>query len=102
MTGVADVMAKSRLLQVFLSPNLNGPISYVHLCEDGVLVCTCAIYRLKKGCKHTRWVQAKLDEGGDYYRVLVPPEIAEVVAERPLTPGEFHHLVLHYGKVEVI
>lgn len=95
---------ESRLIQVFLAANGSGPlpISYVHLTDGEGLRCSCAVFRLKARCKHTRWVQAKLDTG--CYEINVPDHLAlQYMAHgQPLTAAETEYLVLHYGKVEVI
>jgi len=91
-----------RLVQVFLSPRLDG-IWHVSLdVPKDRLICDCPAFRAQDKCKHARFVKARLDNNGGLYEVEVPLELAELVRTRPLTAEEYQFLVLHYGTPEVL
>lgn len=91
-----------RLVQVFLSPRLDG-IWHVQLnVPKGRLICDCPRYKASDSCKHVRFVQARLDNNNGQYDLELPIELAALAKHRPLTDEECHYLVLHYGKPEVL
>lgn len=92
-----------RLVQVFLSPRLDGVWRVsIDIANSGRLLCDCPRFKASDVCKHTRFVQARLDNNGGEYQLHLPQELAALAGRRPLTDDECEYLVLHYGKPEVL
>lgn len=93
-----------RLLQVFLSPTATpGPsIFEVSSTTDGALSCTCAGYKGRTTCKHTRFVKARIDSNNGSY----PLEISKAATEEDTenakqSPEAFRRFVIRFAKIEV-
>lgn len=91
-----------RLVQVFLSPKMEG-VWHVSLnLLKNRLICNCPAYLSQDKCRHVRFVKARLDNNAGLYEVEVPVELADLVQTRALTKDEYHWLVVHYGTPEVL
>ena len=64
--------------------------------------CNCPVWSKKKACKHTSFVNLKLQIRG-HYSISVPNSIPEEMAmEASQNPSKFREFVVNYAKIEVI
>lgn len=97
-------MKEPRLVQVFLSQTQTpGPGIYeVSTDENGSLFCTCAGYKGRKVCKHTKYVQARIDNNGGNYPLEISNRATEEEAQEAKMSNEaFRTFIIKYGKIEV-
>lgn len=95
---------QKRLIQVFLSPTATpGPsIFEVSSGSDGDLYCTCAGYKGRTTCKHTRFVKARIDSNNGSYPLEISKAASEEDAEKAKeSPEAFRQFVLKFAKIEV-
>lgn len=93
-----------RLVQVFLSPSQTpGPgIFEVSANESGGLFCTCPGFKGRKTCKHTKFVQARIDSNGGNYPLEISSRATQEDAQRAKKSNEdFRDFVIRYGRIEV-
>lgn len=93
-----------RLVQVFLSQTQTpGPSIYeVSTDDSGALYCTCAGYQGRKSCKHTKFVQARIDSNHGSYPLEISNRATEEEAALAKTSSEkFREFIIKYGKIEV-
>jgi hypothetical protein len=94
-----------RLVQVFLTDNQSsGPAVYeVSLTEFNDPVCTCPSFKSKSKCKHSSFVQTRMDNNnGNYYPEISSRATAEDKA-RALTSNVYYRdLIIRFGKTEVV
>jgi len=101
---VSKAVTESRLVQVFLSQTQTpGPGIYeVSTDENAVLYCTCPGYKGRKTCKHTKYVQAKIDNNNGSYPLEISNRATEEEAqEAKLSNDAFRKFIIKYGKIEV-
>ena len=97
-------MKEPRLVQVFLSQTQSpGPSIYeVSTDESGSLLCTCAGYKGRKTCKHTKYVQNKINNNGGSYPLEISNRATEEEAqEAKKSNTAFREFIIKYGKIEV-
>lgn len=97
-------VSEARLVQVFLSPGQTpGPgIFEVSANEEGVLFCTCPGYKGRKTCKHTKFVQARIDSNGGNYPLEISSRATQEAAQKAKHSNEeFREFVIKYGRIEV-
>jgi len=93
-----------RLIQVFLSQSQSpGPsIFEVSTNNDGDLFCTCSGYKGRRNCKHTKFVQARIDSNDGSYPLEISNRATEEEAQLAKTSNEkFREFIIKYGKIEV-
>ena len=101
---MSKAVTESRLVQVFLSQTQTpGPGIYeVSTDENAVLYCTCPGYKGRKTCKHTKYVQAKIDNNNGSYPLEISNRATEEEAqEAKLSNDAFRKFIIKYGKIEV-
>ena len=97
-------MIDTRLVQVFLSPAMSpGPGIYeVSSDEDANLYCTCPGFSGRSVCKHTKFVQARVENNKGSYPLELSSKATEEDARRARESSEeFRKFVIKYGKIEV-
>lgn len=97
-------MAPLRLVQVFLSQaQTPGPsIFEVSTDEHGDLFCTCSGFKGRTTCKHTKFVQARIDSNNGTYPLEISSRATEEEANVAKTSDEkFREFIIKYGKIEV-
>lgn len=97
-------MKAPRLVQVFLSQSQSpGPsIFEVSTDDDGKLLCTCPGYKGRNTCKHTKFVQARIDSNHGSYPLEISNRATEEEADLAKTSNErFREFIIKYGKIEV-
>jgi S-adenosylhomocysteine hydrolase len=93
-----------RLVQVFLSQtNTPGPGIYEVSANDaGTLFCTCPGYKGRKTCKHSKFVQARIDGNNGHYPLEISSRATQDDAEKAKRSNEnFREFVIKFGKIEV-
>lgn len=99
------VIKKARLVQVFLSQgNTPGPgIFEVSNTPDGTLLCTCAGFKGRKTCKHTKFVQARMDANNGNYPIEISSKVSPEDAEKAsLSDDDFREFIINYGRIEIL
>lgn len=93
-----------KLVQVFLSQSQTpGPsIFEVTSNEAGTLFCTCPGFRGRSTCKHTKFVQARIDSNnGNYPLEISSRATADDAAKARSSSKDFREFVIKFGKIEV-
>lgn len=101
---MSSKVSESRLVQVFLSQTQTpGPGIYeVSTDESSILYCTCAGYKGRKTCKHTKYVQAKIDNNNGSYPLEISNRATEEEAQEAKKSNKaFREFIIKYGKIEV-
>lgn len=100
-----DMSVTRRLVQVFLSPaQTPGPgIFEVSTDTDsGDLNCTCPGFKGRSICKHTKFVQARLDSNGGTYPLEISSRATKEDAAKAKQSNEsFREFVIRFGRIEV-
>ena len=94
----------NRLVQVFLSQSQTpGPgIFEVSANDVGALKCTCPGYNARKSCKHTKFVQTRIDKNkGSYPLEISSRATKEDALKAKGSNDEFRDFVIRFGKIEV-
>jgi len=102
MKGYA--VSDTRLVQVFLSPSQTpGPgIFEVSADDAGGIYCTCPGYKGRKTCKHTRFVQARIDSNNGTYPLEISSRATKEDATRAKESNDkFRDFVIRFGRIEV-
>lgn len=98
-------MSGYRLLQVFLSSKagLAGPgVFEVSGNQDANFICTCPGFKVKRTCRHIRFVKEKVRVNNGTYPLQISPEIPESQVIEALKSSEgFREFLLKHGKIEV-
>lgn len=97
-------MNSLRLVQVFLSQSQTpGPsIFEVSTNDDGELFCTCPGFKGRSTCKHTKFVQARIDSNSGSYPLEISSRATEEEANVAKTSNDkFREFIIKYGKIEV-
>lgn len=98
------VSEPKRLVQVFLSQTQHpGPGIYeVSSDEEGDLYCTCPGYKGRSTCKHTKFVQARVESNNGNYPLEISSRATKEDADRAKKSNEeFREFVIKFGKIEV-
>ena len=93
-----------RLLQVFLGQAKSpGPGIYEVLADDDSnLSCTCPGYRGRRSCKHTKFVQSRIDSNSGTYPLEISSKATKEDADKAKESNKnFREFVIRYGKIEV-
>lgn len=101
---MSKAVTEPRLVQVFLSQTQTpGPGIYeVSTDESAVLYCTCPGYKGRKTCKHTKYVQAKIDNNNGSYPLEISNRATEEEAQAAkMSNDAFRKFIIKYGKIEV-
>jgi hypothetical protein len=94
----------NRLVQVFLSlAQTPGPGIYeVSTDNEGSLSCTCFGFKGRRTCKHTKYVQTKIDNNNGSYPLEISSRATEDEAMEAKGSAEaFREFIIKYGKIEV-
>jgi hypothetical protein len=94
----------NRLVQVFLSQSQTpGPgIFEVNANGVGTLSCTCPGYNVRKSCKHTKFVQNRIDNNNGSYPLEISSRATkEDALKAKESNDEFRDFVIKFGKIEV-
>lgn len=93
-----------RLVQLFLSqaPAPGIGIFEVSADEPGRLYCTCPGYVGRKACKHTKFVQARIDSNNGNYPLSISDRATrEDALKAKGSNEEFREFIIKFGKIEV-
>ena len=93
-----------KLVQVFLSPTQTpGPgIFEVSSDTSAKLYCTCPGYQGRSSCKHTNFVQARIDKNNGNYPLEISSRATKDDADKAkLSNDEFREFIIKFGKIEV-
>jgi hypothetical protein len=91
-----------RTVQMFLSDD------GVHEVQTDVddyakMMCTCAVFKSSKKCKHTRYVKRRIDLNGGSYAIRIPDDVSDnEVDEAMMSADAFRSFVIHHAKVEFL
>ena len=94
----------TRLVQVFLSQShVPGPgIFEVSNNKSGDLFCTCPGFKGRETCKHTKFVQVRLDNNNGTYPLEISSRATQEDAEKAKRSNQdFREFVIKFGKIEV-
>ena len=94
-----------KLVQVFLTDTQTiGPAVYeVSLTEFNDPVCTCFVFKSKSKCKHSEFVQERMDANkGNYFPEISSRATEEDKAKALTSNKHFRDLIIRYGKTEVV
>lgn len=92
-----------RTVQVFISAQGAGIFEVEINTETKKTRCNCPVFAQKHKCKHSKFVESKVEGNSGHYSILVPHEVSEELAyEASEDPKKFREFVLKYAKVEVI
>ena len=94
----------SRLVQVFLSQaHTPGPGIYEVTSDDhGRLFCTCPGFKGRNNCKHTKFVQARIEQNnGNYPLEISKRATQEDAIKAKFSDEDFREFVIKFGKIEV-
>lgn len=95
---------KLRLIQVFLANSKTpGPGIYEVLADnDSNLHCTCPGFKGRKSCKHTKFVQSRIDSNSGTYPLEISSRATEDDADKAKQSNkDFREFVIKFGKIEV-
>lgn len=97
-------MTQKKLLQVFLSKTQTpGPGVYeVSIDDNDNLSCTCSGWTAKATCKHTRFVNARIESNGGTYPLEISDRASTEEADLAQRSDEaFRSFIIRFGKIEV-
>lgn len=98
-------MTDYRLIQVFISSKAgsSGPAIFeVSGDEEQNFKCTCPGYRVKRACRHVKFVKDKIKINNGVYPLEITSEVPESEIKKALTSSEsFREFLLKHGKVQV-
>ena len=93
-----------KLIQVFLSQSQTpGPGVYeVSADTSGNLLCTCPGFKGRKSCKHSKFVQARIDSNNGTYPLEISKRATDEDTEKAKESLEnFREFVIKFAKIEV-
>ncbi|CAB4174440.1 hypothetical protein UFOVP965_43 [uncultured Caudovirales phage] len=95
-----------RLIQVFLSQSQTPGPGIFEVCADYEdverLDCTCPGFKSRKTCKHTSFVQARIDSNSGTYPLEISSRATPEDALKARESNEaFRDFVIRFGKIEV-
>ena len=92
-----------RTVQLFISSQAAGIFEVEVDTETRKLRCNCPKWRKTFSCKHTRFVDDRMDMNNGHYSILIPDEIPEELAFDANDSAEkFREFVVKYAKIEVL
>jgi hypothetical protein len=100
----SDNVTDLSLVQVFLSQSQTpGPSIYeVTTDPKGELYCTCPGFAGRRTCKHTKFVQARIDGNKGIYPLEISQKATQEDAEKAKESTEaFREFIIKFGKIEV-
>lgn len=100
----AAVNNNLKLVQVFLSQTQTpGPgIFEVSTDQNGNLSCTCSSFTGRKACKHTKLVNARIEQNNGNYPLEILSKASPEEAEKAKLSNEaYRNFIIRYGKIEV-
>jgi hypothetical protein len=100
----SNKVSDTRLVQVFLSQSdTPGPNIYeVTADENGILYCTCPGFMGRKSCKHSKFVQARIENNKGNYPLEISSRATEEDAIKARASSEsFREFIIKFGKIEV-
>lgn len=98
-------MDNFRVIQFFLTPSTsNGPSIFEVSANSTTdkLKCTCPGFQGRSTCKHTKFVQARIDNNMGTYPLEVSTRATREDAKKATESNEaFREFLLKFGKIEV-
>lgn len=92
-----------RTVQLFISAQAAGVFEVEVDTETKKLRCSCPKWKKFFDCKHTRFVNERMQMNDGHYSILIPNEIPEELAlEVQDSPEKFREFVVKYAKIEVL
>lgn len=94
-----------RLVQLFLTDNqIPGPSVYeVGVNYSGKAICTCPSFKGRNSCKHSKFVQTRLDvNGGLYHMELTSKPTVEDAEKAKRSERDNRDFIIKFGKIEVV
>jgi glutaredoxin len=94
-----------RLVQLFLTDNqIPGPSVYeVGVNYSGKTVCNCPNFKNRNSCKHSKFVQNRLDTDSGLYKMeLTEKPTAEDAEKAKRSEKDNRDFIIRFGKVEVV
>jgi hypothetical protein len=98
------IVSESRVVQFFLTPGNTPSLGIFEVSSDATesLKCSCPGFSGRKSCKHTRFVQARIDGNNGVYPMEISTRATQADADKARESNEsFREFVLKYGKIEV-
>ena len=96
-------MADWRTVQLFLSSKQPAVYEVQIDLEYHDSKCTCPTFKARKLCRHTKFVDARIESNDGQYPLMVHERAEdENIDEVTSTPEEFRKFVVKYGKIEVL
>jgi hypothetical protein len=95
---------RTKLLQVFLSKNQSSypGVFEVSIDNSETLFCTCPGYVAKHDCRHTKFVNLRIQENNGTYPLEISDKATPEDAEKAkVSNEEFRRFIVNYGKIEV-
>ena len=90
-----------KLVQVFLSPGIPG-VFEVSVDNSQNYKCTCPGFRGRGSCKHTKFVDARVQQNNGTYPLEISTKVTKEEAEKAQESNEtFREFILRFGKIEV-
>lgn len=91
-----------RTVQLFISSQAAGIFEVEVDTATRKLRCSCPKWRKTFNCKHTRFVEDRMEING-HYSILIPEEVPEELAlEANDSAEKFREFVVKYAKIEVL
>ena len=94
-----------RLVQLFLTDNqVPGPSVYeVGVDYSGKAICNCATFKTRRSCKHSKFVQTRLDTNNGLYKIeLIEKPTLEEAKNAGSSEQSNRDFIIKFGKVEVL
>lgn len=95
---------ETKLIQVFLSQSMSpSPAIYeVSSTVDGDLICSCPGFNGRSSCKHSRFVNARIDTNGGAYPLEISKKATREEADKAQESTDaFREFIIRFGKIEV-
>ena len=102
MEGKMD--QETKLIQVFLSKDAASVpnIFEVSTNKGGDLVCSCPGFHGRGSCKHTKFVQDRIDGNDGHYPLEISKRATQEDADKARDSSEaFREFIIKFGKIEV-
>lgn len=89
------------ITQIFLSDTGVHEVYVQHSTQK--LKCNCPGFNVRGICKHTRFVNKRMDENGGVYPVEISKRVENSLDYMDIDdPKVFRELLVNYGKIEAI
>lgn len=103
MKGGMSMKSPWRTVQMFISSQAAGVFEVEVDTETKKIRCNCPVWRKTAKCKHTKFVDIKMQLNNGHYSIMVPHEIPEDLAvEASDDPVKFRDFVVRHAKIEVL